>query len=155
MVKDHKKEFPLSFECRTINPSKNHLGKISKNILENIVNQIKKKSTLIQWKNSYEVIEWFNSINEKSKKCFVNFDIQKFYPSIKLTHLINAIEFARKFTEISEEDVKIITHTCNTVLTYDGKVWTKKIKNHRLTSLWGRTSELSYATLLVYTFLID
>ena len=39
---------------------------------------------------------------------------------------MNAIEFARKFTEISEEDVKIITHICNSVLTYDGKVWTKK-----------------------------
>ena len=41
-VKDHKKEFPLSIECRTINPSKNHLGKISKNILENIVNKLRR-----------------------------------------------------------------------------------------------------------------
>ena len=40
-VKDHKKDFLLNIEFRTINPSKNLLGKISKNILEKIVTEIK------------------------------------------------------------------------------------------------------------------
>ena len=40
-VKDHKKNFPLKVECRTINPGKNALGKISKDILEKIVLQIR------------------------------------------------------------------------------------------------------------------
>ena len=39
-VKDHKKTFPLNIECRTTNPRKNSLGKLSKNILENIVFKI-------------------------------------------------------------------------------------------------------------------
>ena len=144
-VKDHKKDFPLNIECRTINPSKNSLGKISKNILENIVTQIKKKTTIIQWRNTYEVTKWFDQIDEKLSKCFVNFDIQKFYLSIKLIQLKNAKEFARKFTDTSEEDTNIIIYTCNSVLTYNGKIWTKT-KTQLLMSLWGHISVLIYAT---------
>ena len=40
-VKDHKNNFPIKVECRTIYPGKNALGKISKNILEKIVLQIR------------------------------------------------------------------------------------------------------------------
>jgi len=125
-VKDHKKNFPLKVECRTINTGKNALGKISKNILENIVLQIRQKSPLIQWRNSYEAIHWFNQIDNKRGKCFVNFDIQKFYLIIKIGHLNSAISFAQKFTKISEDDIKVIKHTCNSVLTYNGKQWVKK-----------------------------
>ena len=58
-VKDHKKDFPLNIKCRRINLRKNLLGKISKNILEKIVSEIKKKTTIIQWKNTCEEIKWF------------------------------------------------------------------------------------------------
>ena len=57
---------------------------------------------------------------------FVNFDIEKFYPSIKSNHLKSVIEFARRFTSISDEEVNIIDHTCNSILTYNGSTWTKK-----------------------------
>ena len=32
----------------------------------------------------------------------------------------------KKFTEISEDDIKIIKHTFHSVLTYNGKLWIKK-----------------------------
>ena len=63
------------------------MGKINKDILERSVNEIKFKPNLIQWKNSHEVIDWFNNIKSKTNKCFMNFEIVNFYPSIKHYHL--------------------------------------------------------------------
>ena len=99
-VKDHKKDFSLNIECKTINEGKNSLGRISKNILENIVSQIKMKTTIIQWRNIYKVIKWFDQTDEKLSKCFVNFDIKNFYPRINLKHYKSMIEFAIKFTDM-------------------------------------------------------
>ena len=56
-VKDHKKNFPNNIECRLLNPDKNELGRISKGILERAVTEIRHKSKLVQWKNSFEVIK--------------------------------------------------------------------------------------------------
>ena len=95
-VKDHKKQFPLNIECRLLNPGKNHIGKISKKILENIVNKIRLQTKLLQWKNSSEVIRWFDKIGQKTGKCFLIFGIEKFYFSITNKHPQNAIEFAKK-----------------------------------------------------------
>ena len=68
----------------------------------------------------------FDQIDEKSSKRFVNFDIKKIYPGVKLKHFKNAIEFARNFTDISEDKINIINYTFNSVLTYNGKIWTMK-----------------------------
>ena len=124
-VKDHKNNFPLNIECRLINPGKNHIGKISKEILENIVNEIRSQTNLKQWKNSSEVIKWFNTIECKTNKCFITFDIEKFYPSIKREHLVKAIKFARIYTTITENDMKIIEHTCISILTHENRNWIK------------------------------
>ena len=61
-------------------------------------------------------------MDAKPGKCFVNFDIHKFYQSINFGQLNSAISFAKKFTKISEDDIKIIKHTCNSVLTYNGNL---------------------------------
>ena len=42
-------------------------------------------------------IDWFNNIKHKANKCFVNFDIVNFYPSIKHDHLKDDIEFANNY----------------------------------------------------------
>ena len=49
-------------------------------------------------------------IEEKSKYKFIVFDIKDFYPSIKETLLIKAINFAEKRVNITSED-KIIIKT--------------------------------------------
>ena len=88
--------------------------------------KIRYASRLVQWKNSFEVIEWFNNIQNKAKKCFISFDIVNFYPSITEQHLIDAIKFANKYTTIEDRDIKLIKHTCKTILTFSKKTWIKK-----------------------------
>ena len=60
LLKDHKTNFRSNPECRLINPAKTDLGKISKQILERINKVVRDTSQLNQWKNTNEVITWFN-----------------------------------------------------------------------------------------------
>ena len=75
------------------------------------------------------MLEWFNNIDNIKNKCFVNFDIINFYPSISHEHLSEAITFAKIFTEIKNEDIQLIEHTCKTIVTYDNRTWIKKDSN--------------------------
>ena len=125
-AKDHKKDFSKKIQCRLINPSKTHIARISKNILDGINNEIRKNSNLIQWRNTYEVLNWFKSIDNKAKKTFIKFDIDSFYPSISKKTLLMALEFGRKFMTINQDDIDIVIHSCKTVLSYNGSTWIKK-----------------------------
>ena len=64
-IKDHKEKFPSEIPCRLINPSKTRMGKVSKKILDNINVSVRRATGLTQWKNSQEVLSWFDSIEEK------------------------------------------------------------------------------------------
>ena len=102
------------------------MGKISKSILDNINHTIRSKTNLIQWKNSYEVINWFKNIRMKAGKCFLKFDIVNFYQSIKDEQLSNALSFARNYIKISDDDEYIIRHSCKTLLfDNDNQTWEK------------------------------
>lgn len=125
-VKDHKVDFPAQIKCRLINPSKSHLAKVSKTILDKINKAVREKTGLIQWRNSCEVIDWFNGIKDKSKKAFVNFDIVEFYASITKKHLTQALSYAEQYIDISEPEKKIIATACDTILLSEGRVWSKK-----------------------------
>ena len=50
-LKDHKDNFANHPICRLINPAKSELGKVSKQILDNINSKIRKMRKLNQWKN--------------------------------------------------------------------------------------------------------
>ena len=63
-------------------------------ILEKILKKMRLQTTIVQWNNSSEVIEWFEKIEHKTNKCFIIFDIEKFYPSIKHEQLHSAIKVA-------------------------------------------------------------
>ena len=71
--------------------------------------------------NSYEVLEQFNKIENITIKCFVNFDIANFYPSIKQQHLTKAIIFAKNYTDTKDESIRLIKHLCKTILIYDNR----------------------------------
>ena len=88
-IKDHKKGFPGTVKCRLLNPSKTHIGKLSKSLLQNIISRVRNSTVCIQWKNSTEVVSWFDSVTNKKNKCFVCFDIVDYYPSIKRQQLLN------------------------------------------------------------------
>ena len=74
-VKDHKRGFPNKIECRLINPSKTYIARISKKILDRINSVIRLKCNLIQWRNTQDVLNWFNNIKVKRNKSFIKYDI--------------------------------------------------------------------------------
>ena len=125
-MKDHKENFLDNPQCRLLNPCKSELGKISKKIVENIVTIVKQKSGLKLWKNTHAVVDWYKGIQNKEKYCFIQFDINSFYPNISKKLVTNAIRYARQFTKISRQDEKIIIQSCRSVLISDGKIWVRK-----------------------------
>ena len=66
------------------------------------------------------------NIEEKSKCKFIVFDIKDFYPSIKETLLIKAINFAEKLVNITNEDKVIIKHARKSLLYDNTEPWIKK-----------------------------
>ena len=57
--KDHKESFPGRVKTRLINPSKNHIGHISKAILDKINQEVMKQTGLNLWRSSKDVVSWF------------------------------------------------------------------------------------------------
>ena len=115
-----------STSSRLINHAKSELGKVSKQILDNINSEIG-KTKLNQWKNTAEVTHWFTNIRHKQEHSFASFDVDSFYPSITETLLSKAISYAKNYTTISDRDIDIIMH-CRKSLLFDETAWTKK--NH-------------------------
>ena len=76
-LKDHKDNFANNPQVRLIDPAKNELGKISKVILDKINLAIREHFSFNQWKNTQNVIDWFNEIPRppappQQKKKFTN-----------------------------------------------------------------------------------
>ena len=117
-LKDHKENFQNNPTVRLINPAKNDIEKIHSSLI--------KQSKVNQWKNTQNVIEWFMSIEEKRKYKFIVFDIKDFYPSIKETLPIKAINFSQKLVHITNEDKVIIKHARKSLLYNNSEPWMKK-----------------------------
>ena len=60
------------------------------------------------WKNSTDTIEWFRYIKNKSKATFIQFDIIDFYPFVSKKVLIDSINYAKNYVEITDEQYQII-----------------------------------------------
>ena len=94
-------------------------------MLDNINKHIRMKSTLNQFQNTSEVIEWFKNLKQKPKSSFLKFDIQEFYPSITKDLLLKALEYAKSFVHIDENTIKVIMHSRKCLL-FEGKnIWIK------------------------------
>ena len=76
--KNHKENFHNNSSVRLINPAKNELGRLSKFIIQAMNKELRHKFNLNLLKNTEDVIDWFNSINEKQLCKFVLFDINSF-----------------------------------------------------------------------------
>ena len=125
-LKDHKENFANNPKTRLINPAKNEIGRISKDILENVNKELRNILQLNQWKNTKDVIDWFKNIKNKSRHKFVVFDVKDFYPSIKQSLLTKALEFARQHVRIKKIDYDTIMHARKSLLYCDKKPWMKK-----------------------------
>ena len=71
-----------------------------------------------QWRNSDSVINWFNAVENKFQCFFIQLDIVEFYPSISETILDTAINLAKQYTDIFDENLRIIKH-CRKSLLYN------------------------------------
>ena len=104
-LKNHKENFKNNPKCRLINPAKNNLGLLSKQVLDRINNNIRSKTNSNQWRNTKSVIDWFSNIREKK---------HSFLP------------YAMQFTTVSDEDVEINTHSRKTLLFDENETWIKR-----------------------------
>ena len=128
-LKDHKPDFINNPTCRLINPSKSEIGIISKNILHRINKEIIQATKVNLWKSTNNTIEWFKAIPEKDKHAFITFDVCDFYPSISEDLLLNALDYASRFTSITQQDRHIIIHAKKSLLYHQNSPWTKKNTN--------------------------
>ena len=126
LLKDHKATFRSNPQCRLINPAKTDLGRISKQILERININLRAQTLLNQWKSTKDVITWFKK--ERTAKCkFLQFDVVSFYPSISKKLFEKALNFAKTKTQITDDELKIVEHSRNSLLFGpDGSTWSKK-----------------------------
>lgn len=120
-LKDHKENFENNPTTRLINPAKNEIGRISKRILDKINKDLKAKTEVNQWKSTGDVIQWFNSIEDKNAYTFTLFDVKDFYPSIKET-----LDFAKQHTRVMKKDIDVILHARKSLLFNEDHVWIKK-----------------------------
>ena len=67
-LRDHKDNFSNNPRVRLIYPTKNELARVSKVILDKINLAIREHFSFNQWKNTQNVIDWYN----KTKKKFIN-----------------------------------------------------------------------------------
>ena len=79
-IKDHKPHFQTNTKCRLINPAKPQLGKVSSQILQNINSSVRKATGLKQWRSNNDVLAWFDNIDEKSRKEFVQLRYSRLLP---------------------------------------------------------------------------
>ena len=124
-LKDHKENFQTNPKCRLINPAKSDSGKISKSILDRLNTKLRTILNVNQWRNTQNVIEWFGSIEEKTRHSFISFDIVDFYPSISENLLDQALSWASNLADISDEDISIIKHARKSLLFNHGRPWIK------------------------------
>ena len=95
-IKDHKNDFRTNPRCRLINPAKSQIGIISKTILQNLNKSVREATGLEQWQSTKQVLQWFQNIDKKKHRFFLQFDIVDFYPSITVELLNKAIKYAEE-----------------------------------------------------------
>ena len=81
-LKGQKRNFKNNPKIRLINSAKNEMGRISKNILDKIKQQLRDSLRNNQLKDTSEVAEWFLKIPVKNRYKFSIFSIKDFCPSI-------------------------------------------------------------------------
>ena len=95
-------------------------------ILEKVNKNLVKSLKVNQWRNSESVINWFNAVENKFQCFFIQLDIVKFYPSISETILDTAINLAKQYTDIFDENLRIIKHCRKSLLYNNHELWKKK-----------------------------
>ena len=102
---------------RLLNPTKMELGRVSKQLIEKVVSEVREKTGLLQWKNTTSCLQWFDKIQDKNQCTFMQFDLANFYGSISKELLDEAVAWASTITNIDEKTKKILYH-CRKKISY-------------------------------------
>ena len=79
-----------------------------------------------QWKNTSNVINWFNNIENKKECAFIQFDIKEFYPSITEEIVEKAIYFGKSLIVFDDHKIRTIKHCKKSLLVHNNIAWKKK-----------------------------
>ena len=104
------------FTKSLLNPAKNEIGQISKNIIDRINHQLRDSLRINQWKDTSEVTECFTKIPDKNRYTCAIFDIKDFSSSISEKLLTNVLNFAKETTDVSREDLQIMYQAWKSLL---------------------------------------
>ena len=122
----------LSFKSHTYlesSVSDEYVGLLNdflKIILDDINARINSTIKVNQWQNSHSVIDWFQSVNNKSNHMFLSFDIVEFYPSITEDLLDKVIAWAKTIIPIPDNHISIIKHARKSLLFNQETPWVKR-----------------------------
>ena len=111
-----------------INFNKNQTQIDIKNIIQNIVTKILDNLRHIL-QNSLDIIKWFQNIKHKKNIAFIQFDIIDFYPFLTKELLLQSINLAKNYTNITQEELDILA--CKkSVLINNYTTWEKMTTNN-------------------------
>ena len=105
-LKDHKPNFRNNPKCRLLNPTKTELGRVSKQKTEKNNSILREKLGFNQWRNTKSAVKWYINLRQKHKLSFIQLDVDSFYGSISEKLFLEALEWAEKYVDISDEDKK-------------------------------------------------
>ena len=125
-VKDHKEDWPGKVDYRLVNPAKSHVGKISKGMLDKIIQEVKEVKGLNQWKSTGNATDWFKNIENKEEKEFIKWDIVSFYPKITEELFNKALDFESTVVEISDDEREVFKNSHKAMICTGGENWVKK-----------------------------
>ena len=125
-IKDHKPSFPNKVDVRLINPNKTEVGIVSRQILQRVLKEARNKVGVNLWTSTAQTIKWFNSIDNKSDKRFIVWDIKEYYPSIKKELLNEALQFMKGNSSLKDEEIEIIMAARTTLLYREELEWQKR-----------------------------
>ena len=103
---------------------------MSKHILENIVTQaLEKAPHLNLWQSTQQAINWFKELPKDKKLSYIRYDIEGYYPSVTEETLDKALDLAKTFVHISDNDIHIIKTARENFVIHNGQPWKRKKTN--------------------------
>ena len=72
------------------------------------------------------MIDWFKQLANRKNLSFIIFDVVNYFPKIPLNLLLDALDWAKEFVEITDEEIHTITETKKSLLYLNNEAWTKK-----------------------------
>ena len=77
-------------------------------------------------RNTREVIDWFNGLEDKSSLSFLKFDIESYFPSITKELLVMPLDFVLEEDFLDETEKELIFHCRRSILVGpNGNIWLK------------------------------